>query len=130
DRGGRGGHSGGHRPVDLRSDRVSRCGPGRPGVITRPSAPPTIGIALLGAGTVGSAVARILREQADELAARVGARLELVGIAVRRPHRHGDIPDRLLTTDSEALVADPRTDIVVEMIGGIEPARTLLLAAL
>jgi homoserine dehydrogenase len=87
-------------------------------------------VALLGAGTVGTQVARLLLDQSDELAARIGARLELVGIAVRRPHRHTDIPADLVTTDSAALVVDPRVDIVVEVIGGIEPARTLLLAAL
>lgn len=90
----------------------------------------TIGVALLGAGTVGSQVARLLVEQADELAARVGARLELTGVAVRRPHRHSDIPSDLLTTDAQALVDDPRAEIVVEVIGGIEPARGLLLSAL
>ncbi len=89
-----------------------------------------IGIALLGAGTVGTEVARLLDEQAAELAARVGARLELVGVAVRRPHRHPDIPESLLTTDPEALVAHPDVDIVIEVIGGIDPARSLLLTAL
>ncbi len=90
----------------------------------------TIGVALLGAGTVGSQVARLLVEHADELAARIGARIELVGVAVRRPHRHEDIPAGLVTTDPASLVADPQADIVVEVIGGIEPARTLLLTAL
>lgn len=89
-----------------------------------------IGIAVLGAGVVGSQVVRLLREHADELAARAGVRLEVVGVAVRRPHRHPEIPADLLTTDADALVADPRADIVIEVIGGIEPARTLLLAAL
>ncbi|MEO7126957.1 MAG: homoserine dehydrogenase [Nakamurella sp.] len=90
----------------------------------------TIGVALLGAGTVGSQVARLLLNETDELTARVGARLELIGVAVRRPHRHADIPAELITTDSAALVADPRVEIVIEVIGGIEPARTLLLSAL
>ncbi|MBN9609509.1 MAG: homoserine dehydrogenase [Actinobacteria bacterium 69-20] len=98
--------------------------------MTSPSTNRTIGVALLGAGTVGSQVARLLVEHADELAARIGARIELVGVAVRRPHRHEDIPAGLVTTDSASLVADPRADIVVEVIGGIEPARTLLLTAL
>ncbi len=89
-----------------------------------------IGIALLGAGVVGSQVVRLLRDNADDLAARVGAPLHLVGVAVRRPHRHPDVPAELLTTDPAALVTAPGVDIVVEVIGGIEPARTLLLAAL
>ena len=87
-------------------------------------------IALLGCGVVGSSVARLLSEQADELAARVGVPLELAGIAVRRPARHPDVPSELLTTDAHALVRRPDIDIVVEVIGGIEPVRSLLLAAL
>jgi homoserine dehydrogenase len=87
-------------------------------------------IALLGCGVVGSQVVRLLDEQRDDLAARVGAPLEVVGIAVRRPARHPDVPAQLLTTDADALVARPDVDIVVEVIGGIEPVRTLLLTAL
>ena len=85
---------------------------------------------MLGCGVVGSQVARLLREQADELAARIGAPLELVGVAVRRPNRHPDVPAGLLTTDAASLVARDDVDIVVEVIGGIEPVRTLLLDAL
>ncbi len=87
-------------------------------------------IALLGCGVVGSSVARLLIEQSEELSARVGVPLELAGIAVRRPNRHPDVPQHLLTTDAEALVAREDIDIVVEVIGGIEPVRTLLLSAL
>jgi homoserine dehydrogenase len=87
-------------------------------------------VALLGCGVVGSQVVRLLDEQAADLAHRVGAPLELVGIAVRRPARHQDVPAQLLTTDAEALVRRDDVDIVVEVIGGIEPARGLLLAAL
>ena len=86
-------------------------------------------VALLGCGTVGTEIVRLLREQADELTARAGAAVELVGVAVRRPHRHPELGD-LLTTDAQALVTRPDVDVVVEVIGGIEPARTLLLAAL
>ena len=85
-------------------------------------------IALLGCGVVGTEVARLLREQADDLAARVGAPLELVGIAVRDAERPREgVDPALLTTDAEALV--DRADIVVEVIGGIEPAHALLLRA-
>jgi homoserine dehydrogenase len=87
-------------------------------------------VALLGCGVVGSSVARLLTDQADDLAARVGVPLELAGIAVRRPNRHPDVPQELLTTDAAALVARDDIDIVVEVIGGIEPVRTLLLSAL
>ncbi|GAB2474082.1 homoserine dehydrogenase [Jatrophihabitans fulvus] len=87
-------------------------------------------VALLGCGVVGSEVVRLLEEQADDLAARVGAKLELAGIAVRRPARHADVPQHLLTTDAAALVARDDIDVVVEVVGGIEPVRTLLLSAL
>ena len=89
-------------------------------------------LALLGCGSVGSQVVRLLREQHDDLAARVGVPLELVGVAVRRPElqRDADVPAELLTTDAEGLVSRGDVDLVVEVIGGIEPARSLILAAL
>ena len=87
-------------------------------------------VALLGCGVVGSQVVRLLDEQSDDLAARVGARLELAGVAVRRPGRHADVPAHLLTTDADELVRRPDVDLVVEVIGGIEPTRSLLLTAL
>ncbi len=86
-------------------------------------------VALLGCGVVGSAVARLLTEHAEELAARAGAPLELVGIAVRRiDRRRPGVDPGLLTTDAAALVE--HADVVVEVIGGIEPARALLLRAM
>ena len=88
-------------------------------------------VAMLGCGVVGSEVARLIIEQAADLRARVGRPLELVGIAVRRDDRDrpGIDPD-LFTTDAEALVTREDVDLVIELIGGIEPARSLLLAAL
>lgn len=87
-------------------------------------------IALLGAGSVGAQVATLLLEQSDELAARVGAGLELVGIAVRDidAPRSAPIPRELLTTDALTLIQG--ADIVIELIGGIEPARSYILAAI
>ena len=88
-------------------------------------------VALLGCGVVGSSVARMLTTAADDLAARVGRPLELVGIAVRRAGRdRSDLPvdPALFTTDAESLVT--RADIVIEVIGGIEPARSLILEAM
>jgi len=87
-------------------------------------------VALLGCGTVGTEVVRLLGEQAADLTARIGAPLELAGIAVRRPARHQGVPAHLLTTDAQALVERPDVDVVVEVIGGLEPARTLLLSAM
>jgi homoserine dehydrogenase len=95
-----------------------------------PTATP-LKVALLGCGVVGSEVARLLTEQAVDLQARVGRPLELVGIAVRRGNRtRPGIDPALFTTDAAALVARPDVDLVVEVIGGIEPARSLILGAL
>ncbi|TCD54511.1 homoserine dehydrogenase [Alloscardovia theropitheci] len=90
----------------------------------------SIKVALLGAGTVGSQTARLLVEQADEFERRIGARLELTGIAVLDPDQVNDpwIDKSLLTTDTLELTT--RADVVVELIGGIEPARTFVLSAL
>ncbi|MDP9444557.1 MAG: homoserine dehydrogenase [Actinomycetota bacterium] len=89
-------------------------------------------VALLGCGAVGSEVARLLHEHAADLASRVGAPLELAGVAVRRPQRRRDVPvdPALFTTDAHGLVTRDDVDLVVEVIGGIEPARSLILAAL
>ncbi|MFE1024389.1 homoserine dehydrogenase [Streptomyces sp. NPDC058818] len=87
-------------------------------------------VALLGCGVVGSEVARIMTTHADDLAARIGAPVELAGVAVRRPDRvrEGIDPD-LVTTDATALVKRGDIDVVVEVIGGIEPARALITTA-
>jgi len=89
-------------------------------------------VAVLGCGSVGSQVVRLLEEQSRDLAARVGAPVELVGVAVRRldAPREVEVPAGLLTTDAEGLVARDDVDLVVEVIGGIEPARGLILSAL
>ncbi|WP_326562831.1 homoserine dehydrogenase [Micromonospora sp. NBC_01796] len=90
-------------------------------------------LALLGCGTVGSEVVRLLHEQAADLTARIGAPLEIAGIAVRRQGRNrGDLPvdPAVFTTDALGLVKRDDVDVVVEMVGGIEPARTWLVEAL
>ena len=88
-----------------------------------------IRVALLGAGSVGSEVARLLLEQKSELAARVGAELELIGVAVRdlKTKRNG-FPKELLTTDAESLILG--ADIVIEVMGGLQPAKDYILLAL
>ncbi len=87
-------------------------------------------VALLGCGVVGSEVARIMTTHADDLAARIGAPVELAGVAVRRPDRVREgIDQSLVTTDATALVKRGDIDVVVEVIGGIEPARTLITTA-
>jgi homoserine dehydrogenase len=89
-------------------------------------------VALLGCGVVGSQVIRLIHDQRDDLAARIGAPLELVGVAVRRLGRKRDvgIDPALFTTDAESLVTRDDVDIVIEVVGGIEPARSLIVAAL
>lgn len=87
-------------------------------------------VALLGCGVVGSEVARIMTTHADDLAARIGAPVELAGVAVRRPSKVREgIPQELVTTDATALVKRGDIDVVVEVIGGIEPARGLITTA-
>ncbi|MDM4720543.1 homoserine dehydrogenase [Micromonospora sp. WMMA1363] len=90
-------------------------------------------LALLGCGTVGGEVLRLLHEQSADLAARIGAPLEIAGIAVRRIGRdRGDLPvdPALFTTDPLALIKRDDVDVVVEVVGGIEPARSWLVEAL
>ncbi|MFC0582576.1 homoserine dehydrogenase [Micrococcoides hystricis] len=87
-------------------------------------------VALLGAGTVGAQVARILLEDTTELTRRVGAELTLTGIAVRNldSQRDADLPAELFTTDANALITD--ADVVIELIGGIVPASEYIRTAL
>ena len=91
-----------------------------------------LGIALLGAGTVGATVARELEAHADRLAARSGGPLVLRRVAERDPGRARQLAARGVTIDADAAtaVAAPDVDIVVELLGGLEPAGTLLDAAL
>lgn len=96
------------------------------------SAGKTIRVGLLGAGTVGSQTARLIVEQREELAARTGAVIELAGVACLRPEEV-DAPwiDRdLLTTDTASLCEREDVDIVIELIGGLEPAHTFVKSAL
>jgi homoserine dehydrogenase len=92
----------------------------------------TVRIGLLGSGTVGAAVIRLLDEHGDDVTRRVGVRLEVARVAVRDPGRERGLPlsSDLFTDDPRAVVDDPSIDIVCELMGGLEPARELLLAAL
>jgi homoserine dehydrogenase len=89
-------------------------------------------VAVLGAGTVGREVVRALLVRGAELTPPDGAPLELAGIAVRDLDRArtGGLPGELLTDAPAHLVADPEIDVIVELMGGDEPARTLIAAAL
>jgi homoserine dehydrogenase len=91
-----------------------------------------VGVGLLGCGTVGSSVIRLLAENGDEIAERSGCLFEVVRVAVRdgdRP-REVPLPPEAFITDAAALVADPGVQVVLEVMGGVEPARSLVLDAL
>jgi len=86
---------------------------------------------MLGAGVVGSQIARLLIANKSDLASRSGANLELVSIAVKDSKLKRDgIPAALLTNDTKSIVNDPQIDLVIEVIGGIDPAKDLILTAL
>ena len=89
-------------------------------------------IGVLGCGNVGAALIQLVSQQADVIATRTGLRLEVTRVAVRNMSRERevDLPEGVLTRDAHALVEDPDVDLVVEVIGGIEPARELIRTAL
>jgi len=89
-----------------------------------------VGVAVLGLGNVGSEVVRIIEDSAADLAARIGAPLQLRGIGVRRVAPDRGVPVELLTSDVDALVARDDVDIVVELMGPVESARKAILGAL
>jgi homoserine dehydrogenase len=94
--------------------------------------PRTVRVGLLGCGNVGASLVQLVAERAETIAARTGVRLEIVRVAVRNVSRDREVElaEGVLTRDARAVVADPEVDVVVEVIGGIEPARELILAAL
>jgi homoserine dehydrogenase len=89
-------------------------------------------VGVLGCGNVGAALVGLVEAQAKEIEARTGVLLEITRVAVRNLSRHRDVEldPAVLTRDTEAVVTDPDIDLVVEVIGGIEPARGLITAAL
>jgi homoserine dehydrogenase len=91
----------------------------------------TLKVGMLGAGVVGSQIARLLIANKSDLASRAGANLELVSIAVKDSKLKRDgISAALLTNDAKSIVNDPQIDLVIEVIGGIDPAKDLILTAL
>ena len=85
---------------------------------------------MLGCGVVGGAVAKELASNSADLAARSGANLELVKVAVRNLSKRDGVSDAILTTDANSVVTDPEINLVIEVMGGIEPARELILKAI
>ncbi|MEO7428287.1 MAG: homoserine dehydrogenase [Acidimicrobiales bacterium] len=101
-------------------------------VTSEQSGGPVVRIGVLGCGNVGAPLVELIATQGDAVEARTGLRLAVTRIAVRdvaKP-RAAAIDPTLLTTDAEGVVNDPEIDIVVELIGGIDPARDLILGAL
>jgi homoserine dehydrogenase len=89
-------------------------------------------VGVLGCGNVGAPLVELIRTQAPTVEARTGLRLEVTRVAVRdiSKSRPISLPSELLTTDAGAIVDDPDIDLVVELIGGVDPARDLILSAL
>jgi homoserine dehydrogenase len=92
----------------------------------------TVRIGVLGCGNVGAAFVQLVGEQAEAIEARTGVRLEITSVAVRNLSRDRDVElaPGVLTRDTHNVVTDPNVDVVVEVIGGIEPARELIVEAL
>lgn len=92
----------------------------------------TVKVALVGFGTIGSGVARLLLHNGDRIAQRAGQRIELARIVdadLTRP-RNVTVPKELLTSDLSVVLSDPRIKVMVELVGGLEPARTIVLKML
>src|SRR5688500_12414800 len=88
-------------------------------------------LGLLGCGNVGGPLARLIDGSADLVEQRAGVAIEITRVAVRDLSKRRDVPlpAHVFTDDAESVVSDPDIDIVVEVIGGIEPARTLITQA-
>lgn len=89
-------------------------------------------VAIIGLGTVGSGVARLLLDHGDRTARHAGRTLWLSHVVVRdlSKERDADLPEGLLTDNIERVIADPNVKVVAQLIGGIEPARTIMLKLL
>ncbi|MFV0317182.1 MAG: homoserine dehydrogenase [Microthrixaceae bacterium] len=92
----------------------------------------TVNIGVLGCGNVGAALINLVAERGDEIESRTGIRLEVIRVAVRSLSKERDVnlPAKAFTTSADEVVDDASVDLVVEVIGGIEPARELILRAL
>jgi len=93
---------------------------------------PVVRVGVIGLGNVGAALVRLLDDTADDIAQRAGFRLEVTCAAVRDPARARDVPldPSKITDDPAAVVSDPQVDVVCELVGGVDPAKALVLDAL
>ncbi len=97
-----------------------------------PQSDSVVRIGVLGCGNVGAAFVQLVERQADVIQARTGVRLQVARVAVRNVSRDREVqlPEGVLTRDAHAMVNDPTVDLIVEVIGGIEPARELISTAI
>ena len=97
-----------------------------------PQSQSVVRIGVLGCGNVGAAFIELVERQAHIIEARTGVRLQVARVAVRNVSRDRDVelPEGVVTRDAMSVVNDPTVDLIVEVIGGIEPARELISAAL
>ena len=102
------------------------------GRVTHGTAERTVNVGVLGCGNVGAALVQLIGDRGDAIAARTGLRLVVGRVAVRSLSKERDVAlsAEVLTTDAQSVVTDPAVDLVVEVIGGIEPARELIVDAL
>jgi homoserine dehydrogenase len=85
---------------------------------------------MLGFGTVGTGAYRMLQDNREEIRRRTGVEIEVVKIGIKSPKKRREIKVDCLTTDLESIVADPEIDVVLELMGGVEPAGALIESAL
>ena len=97
-----------------------------------PQSSSVVRIGLLGCGNVGAALVQLVERQADVIEARTGVRLQISRVAVRNISRDREVelPEGVLTRDAHSVVNDPTVDVIVEVMGGIEPARELIAEAI
>ena len=87
-------------------------------------------VAILGFGTVGSGAYRMLKDNRDAIAGKCGMALDVVRIGIKDPAKPRDLPEEMFSTDLQAIVDDPEIDVILELIGGVDPAGSLVERAL
>jgi len=90
----------------------------------------TLRVGILGFGTVGSGAYRMLQDNREAITRKVGFGMEVVKIGIKDPSKPRDLPIELFTSDLESIVDDPSIDVVLELIGGVDPAGALVERAL
>src|ERR1041384_8104400 len=124
-----------HRGESASYSRAGYCG-GRAcrpqGLALRSPAMREIGVGLLGLGNVGSGVLKLLKDNSEAIEARLGARVVVRKIAVQKTEKRRlvEVDKKMITTSVESVIDDPTVDVVIELIGGEDPARSYLARAI